>query len=206
METKLNTSTPPRRIGLTGGIAAGKSTVQQLLEEAGVPVLDTDRVAHEVMAAGTPVHQKVVEAFGPHIVGPDGQIQRKVLGGIVFQDPDALRRLNALVHPEVGRRWRDWLHRQTAPVAVVAIPLLFEVGAQDEFDGVLCIWAPEEVMRRRLLARGLSPEEANRRMASQWSVDRKAALSDWIMKNDGTLDALRQRVREWMKTTCLLEN
>jgi dephospho-CoA kinase len=202
----METSGKCLRIGLTGGIASGKSAVETFLRELGWPVLDTDRVAHEVMAPGSSVHRAIAAAFGPGILGPDGAILRRELGRLVFADAEARHRLNALVHPEVGRRWREWLARQTGPLAVVSIPLLHEVGAEKDFDGVLCVWSPEDRMRERLLARGLTAAEADQRIAAQWPVDRKAALADWILKNNGTLDDLRERVVEWVRSLDLEEN
>ncbi len=194
------------RIGLTGGIAAGKSAVESFLRDAGVPVLDTDRVAHAAMEPGTPVHRAIAEAFGPGILGDDGAILRRELGRRVFADPEARQRLNALVHPEVGRRWREWLDRQTAPIAVVSIPLLHEVGAEKDFDAVLCVWSTVDRMRERLLARGLSAMEANQRIDAQWPMDLKAQRSNWILKNTGTLDDLREQVAQWVQSLDPEEN
>ncbi len=190
-------------IGLTGGIAAGKSEVQKHLVSRGIPVLDTDQVAHEVMESGTPVYRQVVECFGPEILHASGEINRSVLGRLVFSDPESLLRLNALVHPEVGRRWRQWLRDRKSnaqcPLAVVAIPLLFECGLKKEFDGILCVWAPEELMKTRLCNRGLDEMQAKQRIQSQWPVDQKAKHSTWILKNDRDLTHLHAQVREWLQ-------
>jgi dephospho-CoA kinase len=107
--------------------------------------------------------------------------------------------LNALVHPVVGQNWRDWLGRHRETLAVVSIPLLYEVGVEKDFDGVLCVWSSETLMRRRLLARGLTPQEAEQRMAAQWPVDQKAAMATWILKNDGTLVDLQEQVHRWLR-------
>lgn len=193
--------TPPaqarRRVGLTGGIACGKSTVQEFLQARGVPVLDTDKVAHEVMRQGSDVHTSILQTFGDSILNEKGEIHRAKLGRLVFSDPQALSTLNRLVHPEVGRRWRQWLRDQTAPLAVVAIPLLFECGLQSEFDGVLCVHAPESLMKQRLLLRGLDEAQAQQRIQSQWPVDQKAEASTWTLKNHGTLPKLKAQVDAW---------
>lgn len=202
---KSSRSPYPLRVGLTGGIAAGKSEVQRILAERGVPVLDTDRVAHEVMAKGSPVHRAVVEHFGPGILGADGGIDRSVLGKIVFADPAEREVLNQLVHPETGRRWRAWLREQTGPLAVVAIPLLFECGLEKEFDGVLCVWAPEEILIKRLFSRGLDGGQARQRIRSQWSVERKKERATWILNNDGNLDELQRQVESWLQSLPNLE-
>jgi len=187
----------PYRIGLTGGIAAGKSQVEFFLRALGVPVLDTDRVAHEVMRAGTAEHAAIVSRFGAEVLGADGEIHRPALGRIVFADPAAREALNRIVHPETGRRWRAWLETQTTPLAVVAIPLLFECGVEKQFDGILCVRAPVETMIKRLKLRGLDEEQAHLRIQSQWPVARKAALSTWVLENDGSLDDLRAQVANW---------
>ena len=192
------THNTPYRLGLTGGIAAGKSEVQRILTEQGIPVLDTDRVAHEVMKAGSNVHQQIVQRFGREILLENQEINRKRLGEIVFGDESARRDLNGIVHPEVGNRWRSWMNRQSDPLVVVSIPLLFECGLQMYFDGVLCVWAPESLMMKRLLSRGLNEEQAQQRIQSQWSVDRKRNASTWALVNDGSLEDLRDQVLEWL--------
>lgn len=176
-----------------------------MLSDRGVPVLDTDRVAHEVMAHGSPVHREVVARFGPGILRDDGEIDRSVLGRIVFSDPGERKALNQLVHPETGRRWRAWLHQRSEPLSVVAIPLLFECGLEKEFDGILCVWAPEPILINRLLSRGLDGEQALQRIRSQWPVDRKKERSTWILKNDGNLDELREQVDSWLQSLSNLE-
>ncbi len=166
----------------------------------GVPVLDTDRVAHEVLRTDGGLRLALVERFGAGILGPDGEIDRPSLGRIVFGDSEARKALNALVHPPVGRRWRRWLGEQRGALAVVAVPLLYECGLQGEFDGVLVVTAPEEQMMERLAGRGLTPEEARQRIDSQWPVARKAALATWTLSNSGTLEALRDRTDRWFHT------
>jgi dephospho-CoA kinase len=187
-----------RRIGITGGIAAGKSEVQRILSARGFPVLDTDAVAHEVLKPGQPVYAAVRDYFGPDILRPDGEIDRKRLGAIVFADEGRRRELNALVHPEVGRRWREWVRHQTALCAFVAIPLLFECELENEFDGVLCVWAPEEIMKTRLCLRGLDEQAAQLRIQSQWPVALKRERATWSIRNDGSLDDLEQKIDLWL--------
>ncbi|MCC5847742.1 MAG: dephospho-CoA kinase [Verrucomicrobia bacterium] len=190
-------------IGLTGGIAAGKSEVGKILVSQGIPVLDTDKVAHEVMEPGTTVYEQVVREFGEEILETSGEINRSKLGRLVFSDPASLLRLNAIVHPEVGRRWRAWVRDQKiqakGPLVVVAIPLLFECGLEKEFDGVLCVWAPEELMKTRLYNRGLDDKQAKLRIQSQWPVDQKAQHSTWILKNDRDLNHLHAQVKDWLR-------
>lgn len=191
-----------KRVGLTGGIACGKSEVQKFLLSRNIPVLDTDQVAHAVMQPGSDVFHAVLETFGAEILDAGGQIHRPTLGRIVFSDPVARETLNRLVHPEVGRRWRRWVSEQEGRLAVVAIPLLFECGLQDEFDGVLCIWAPKDIMKQRLLERGLDPLAAQQRIQSQWPVDRKVRSATWSIQNDRSLSDLHREVSEWLRKIC----
>jgi dephospho-CoA kinase len=191
--------TRPFYVGLTGGIAAGKSEVQRMLSEQGVPVLDTDRVAHEVMRSGTGVYHKIIKQFGPVILGCDGEIDRKILGAIVFSNEKERQKLNQIVHPEVGRQWRSWLASQQGRLAVVSIPLLYECGLQNHFDGILCVWAPESLMRKRLLGRGLTEQQADQRIQSQWPVDQKKEASTWSVINESSLEDLKSQVHEWLR-------
>lgn len=188
----------PYALGLTGGIAAGKSEVQRILLEQSVPVLDTDRVAHSVIQPGEKAYEQIVNHFGNDILQPDGHISRKRLGEIVFTHEAERLALNAMVHPEVGRRWRAWLSEQSAPLAVISIPLLFECGLQNHFDGTLCVWAPEPLMISRLLTRGLTESQAKQRIQSQWPVDRKRTAATWSITNDGSLEDLKQQVLYWL--------
>lgn len=201
----MRTERTGRALAITGGIACGKSEVGRTLEELGVPVLDADAVAREVMLPGRPAYRAVVERFGPTIVGPDGAIDRTRLGRKVFADPEALRALNARVHPETLRRiraWRDARRKEGADCAVM-VPLLFEAGAAEGWDAVWCVTAPAHEVRARLAARGLDAESIDRRIAAQWPTADKAARADECITNDADLDALRQQVRArwaaWME-------
>ena len=185
-------------VGLTGGIAAGKSTVQEMLAGRGVPVADTDDIAHELMKPGGEAYQGVVDYFGESVLHLDGRIDRRKLGAVVFRSADERQVLNGLVHPVVHRTWRQWADykRKEGTIAVVAIPLLYEVGADRYVDGVLCVVAPENAMVQRLLERGFTEEEAQQRIASQLPVQEKASRATWVINNDSSLDTLTQRVDE----------
>lgn len=196
-----------KRIGLTGGIACGKSVVTDRLKTHGIPVLDTDQVAHELLKPGNPVFDAIVNHFGVEVLDhPNGEINRSLLGRKVFADDSERDALNTLIHPEIGRRWRNWLQAQTSVMAVVAIPLLFEVGAEKDFDGILCVWSPEPVMIERLKKRNLTENEAALRIRAQMPVDQKAEKSTWTLKNIATLEDLYFQVDEWVKQCTPQEN
>jgi len=187
-----------RHLALTGNIAAGKSSVATLLAAKGATVIDADRLARDAVAPGTPGFAAVVEHFGPTVVAPDGQIDRHALRRRVFHDAAARDVLNGIVHPIVARL-RDAAVREAQArgdaVVISDIPLLFEVGLERAFDGVLLVDAPEAMRRDRLVRdRGLSVEEADAMMAAQWPSARKRAGATWILDNGGTREALARQV------------
>jgi dephospho-CoA kinase len=192
------------RIGLTGGIAAGKSTVSARLAELGAVVIDSDVLAREVVAVGTPGLAAVVAAFGPRVQRPDGSLDRAALAALVFEDPAARRRLEAIVHPLVRRRAAE-LESAAPPGAVVVhdIPLLVESGQAEDFDVVVVVEASDEVRRARLGAeRGMTSGEAAARIAAQASAERRRAVADHVNVNDGTRAELRASVdRLWADLT-----
>jgi len=177
-------------LALTGGIACGKSEAGRILAKEGFSVLDTDILAHEVMTAGSPVFEKVLERFGTSIVGTDGEIDRAELGKIVFGDPPAREAINRLVHPAVIEAAEKWEKSRVGDAAVL-IPLLFEAGWTTGWDAIICISADEQCVFQRLEKRGLSEEDARKRIAAQMPLREKEKRSDFILKNNETLDALR---------------
>lgn len=180
------------RIGLTGGIASGKSTVSSRLAEHGAVVIDSDVLAREVVARGTPGLLQVVEQFGPDVLTADGDLDRRALAGVVFGDEAARRRLEAIVHPLVRRRAAE-LEAQAPAGAVVVhdIPLLVESGQSDSFDVVIVVDADEAVQRQRLREqRGMTTAEAAARIAAQAPRERRRAAADHVIVNDGSLDDL----------------
>lgn len=189
-------------IGLTGGIGSGKSTVAEMLREKGAVILAADQVGHEVYQPGTPAWKEVVEAFGQGVVAPDGTIDRKKLGAIVFSDPQALRRLNAITHPrmkELMRQKLRALEEQGTAVAVLEAALLFDAGWQDLTDEVWVTVAPPEVAARRTAERsGISLEEALARIRAQMSNEERARRSQVVIDTDCTLEETRRQVdRAW---------
>lgn len=180
------------RVGLTGGIGAGKSEVSRRLAARGAVVIDADVLAREVVAPGTDGLTEVVAAFGPDVLSADGSLDRPALGARVFGDDEARRRLERVVHPRVRARAAE-LEAQAGADAVVVhdIPLLVETGRARDFDVVVVVDAPDEVRVRRLAAgRGMSGDEARRRIASQAGRDERLAAADHVIVNDGDLPAL----------------
>ena len=185
------------RLAVTGGIACGKSLVGRILSREGVSVCEADRLAHELMVPGTVVYRGVLDAFGGGILGPEGEVDRSVLGKRVFSDPASLRRLNRLVHPHVVSAWRAWLDTVDSdrPAAVI-VPLLYEIGVERGWDAVLCVASAETVQRRRLAQRGLTEAEIDQRLAAQMPLMEKMLKADFVVVNDGSEDLLnRQTVR-----------
>jgi dephospho-CoA kinase len=184
-----------RRVGLTGGIGAGKSAVAAVLAERGATVIDADRIAREVVAAGTPGLVAVVEAFGPGVLRPDGELDRPALGSIVFADPAARRRLELITHPLIMAE-TDRRLAALPPDAVVVhdVPLLVEVGGGKGFDLIVVVETPVETRLSRLAERGLDRAEALARMATQAGDDARRAVADVVIDNSGDREHLRRQV------------
>jgi dephospho-CoA kinase len=187
-------------VGLTGGIGAGKSSVSARLAAKGAVIVDADAVVRELQAKGTPVFEGIVERFGPGVVGPDGELDRPALASIVFADPEALKELNALVHPAVGaevlRRVAE--QQSTDHVVVLDVPLLVESGRY-RASGVIVVDVPHEVAVERLARdRGMDEEDARARMARQVSREERLAKADFVIDNSGSPEALDDAVdRAW---------
>lgn len=183
-------------LGVTGGIACGKTETGRILSADGFKVLDSDFLAHELMGKGRPVYEQVVEHFGRAILAENEEINRTKLGQIVFADPQERAVLNRLVHPSVLKNAHEWIEacREAQEDAAVLVPLLFESGWTRGWDAVICVTAPEEQVFQRLENRGFSKEEAVKRIEAQMSLIEKAALADFVIANDGTLESLRWRV------------
>jgi dephospho-CoA kinase len=190
------------RIGLTGGIGAGKSTVSAALAAHGAVVVDADRIAREVVERGSPGLEAVAAAFGPRVLTADGDLDRPALAAVVFADPDARRRLDGIVHPLVRRRAGELelAAREADPDAVVVhdVPLLVETGQAASYDVVLVVEAAEDVRLPRLVARGLTEDDARARIAAQATDEQRRAVADVVLHNDGTPEELRAQVdRFW---------
>ncbi len=186
------------KVGLTGGIGAGKSEVSRLLASYGAVVIDSDRIAREVVEPGTPGLAAVVAEFGKSVLAADGSLDRPKLGGIVFADPERLKALNAIVHPLVRDRSAQ-LEAAAADDAIVVhdVPLLTENGLAPLFDLVVVVdAAPHTQLDRLVRLRGMAEDEARSRMAAQASRDQRLAIADLVIDNDGPLADLEPRVRE----------
>jgi dephospho-CoA kinase len=184
------------RVGLTGGIASGKSTVSTMLRELGAVVIDADRLAREVVAKGTEGFDEVVAAFGSEVVGPDGELDRPALGAIVFSDEAKRRQLEAIIHPRV-RDASAALEADVPPGALVVhdIPLLAEAGRGSGFDAVIVVDASEEdAITRMIRDRAMSREEALSRIRAQATREQRRAIATYVLTNDKTVADLREQV------------
>jgi dephospho-CoA kinase len=184
------------RVGLTGGIGAGKSEVSLRLAAQGAVIIDADAIAREVVAPGTPGLEQVVAAFGTKILRPDGTLDRERLGQIVFADPAKLTQLNGIVHPLVGKRMAE-LETAAAPDAIVVhdVPLIAEHNLRSGYDVVVVVDASAELQLDRLVKlRGMSEEQAKARMAAQATREQRLAIAGFVVDNSGSLAELDRQV------------
>lgn len=191
------------KIGLTGGIATGKSYVLDRLRQHGVPCLDADELAHGVTAAGTEATAAIAARFGADVLAADGSVDRRKLGPIVFGDAAARRELEAIVHPAVHRAIAMGVRASELmgdPLVVIDIPLLFETGAEKTFDKVIVTTCAPETQIARLVARGLTEEAARQRLAAQWPTEQKVARADFVVTTDGTFDDTNRQVELVMES------
>lgn len=189
-----------RVIGLTGGIASGKSLVSQQLAERGATVIDADKVGHEAYKQGSETYRAVVAAFGPEVAGADGEIDRRALGAKVFADPEARRRLEEIVWPAIRHIMEERLAKlreQGTSVAVVEAAVLIEASWQPLVDEVWVVVTSPETARTRLMGRnGLTPEQAEERLRAQLTNEKRRAYAGVVIENDGSLGELRHAVDE----------
>ena len=185
------------RVGLTGGVGSGKSTVAKLLADHGAVIIDADAIAREVVEPGTPGFAAVVAAFGEDVVGPDGRLDRPKLAGIVFGDESKRVQLNAIVHPLVGQRTVE-LAQAAPPDAVVVydIPLLVENNMAAGFDIVLVVEADRDRRLARLAERGMPADDARERMAAQASDEQRREVADVVIENNDSLEDLKAAVED----------
>lgn len=181
-------------LGLTGGVGMGKSTAAKILTERGVPLMDSDELARRIVEPGQPALREIQQTFGDTVVGSDGRLRRDVLAGIVFSDPAARRKLEAVTHPRIGALWKkqaeSW-RAQHVPIACVVIPLLFEIGAEKEFDATICVACSPAAQQARLRERGWTDEQIRQRIAAQFPAERKITQATYVIWSEGGLDVLR---------------
>lgn len=193
-------------IGLTGGIASGKSTVAAMLEKANVPVIDADELAREVTKKGSPLLLKIVELFGKNVLTSDLSLDRKKLGSIVFSDQRLLKKLEAILHPEIKRLARlrlKELEKRGQKVAVYMAPLIFETDLQNELSKTILITAHREEVLKRAMARDqVFAEQIEKRLSAQLDDNTKIVLADYVIDNSGSLEDLRvELIKAWEKLT-----
>ena len=184
-------------VGLTGGIACGKTVIRRRFDARGVPTLDADRVVHFLFAPGTDVTKDVRERFGANVLRADGSVDRKALGAVVFRDAVERESLEAIVHPRVFEAietFFDEARKTSADVAVVDAALMYETGSCERYDRVVVAYCPSEMQQRRLMTRdGLSREQAQRRIAAQMPVEEKRDRADYVIDTTGTMEQTLQQ-------------
>jgi dephospho-CoA kinase len=187
----------PKIIAVTGTIGAGKSHVGKILEELDVPVIDTDKLVHHLLANDTPTRRAVVERFGTEVQAADGGIDRRKLGPIVFKDPAARKDLESIVHPAVILECRRRIQElSTKPLVGLLVPLLFETGLGKEYDESWTVIINEGILRERLKKRdNLTDQQIDQRLSAQWSQERKAQLANHIVDNSGSPEETRRQVQ-----------
>ena len=191
-----------RVLGLTGGVGMGKSTAARLLKKAGLPVVDSDDLAREVVQPGTDALAEIAAEFGEGFLNADGSMNRVKMASTVFQDDAARKRLEAIIHPRVRVGWEKQIEQwreQKRPVGVVVIPLLFEVDLQDSFDAVLCVACTANTQRARLRERNWSDDQIADRIAAQMDIAQKMNLADHVLWNEGTLKQLGEQLNGFLE-------
>jgi dephospho-CoA kinase len=186
-----------RVLGLTGGIGSGKSAVGLMFAQLGADLVEADQLARDVVVPGQPALEEIVRTFGPDILLPDGRLNRSKLASIIFADPAARARLNAITHPRIRERMDAEVAARTAlpGLLILDIPLLYENERTDTVEGVIVVWVDPETQLRRLTQRdGLSADEARRRIAAQMPLDEKRARADHVIDNTGSREQTRRQV------------
>ena len=187
-------------VGLTGGIASGKTTVSEMFADLGIPVIDADDLAREVVEPGTSGLQQIVDAFGDGVIDESGRLDRKKVADLVFEDEAARKKLNAILHPRIGAAGVERISSYAdhpAPYVLYEAALLVETGSYEAFQALVVVSAEESVQRLRLIARdGFSVSEANARLEAQLPLERKVAVADYVISNNGDLDGTRRQVAE----------
>jgi dephospho-CoA kinase len=184
-------------VGLTGGVGMGKSACARLIAQRGIPLIDTDELARQVVEPGQPAVLDIQRLFGPDVFDSEGRLLRKELAKRVFTDPPSLKKLEGILHPRIRELWRSQVHSWRAEgrsLAVVVIPLLFETNAEKELDSTICVACSAATQRQRLLARGWSPDQIAQRIRAQWPIEKKIAQADYVIWSEGDLQLDAQQL------------
>ncbi|MGD2097982.1 MAG: dephospho-CoA kinase [Desulfobacterales bacterium] len=193
-----------RLIGLTGGIATGKSTVSAMFKKAGAIIIDADRIARAVVKKGLPAYREIVAQFGTEILLPDGEINRNMLGNIIFNDPHKKQLLNRIVHPhvneEVNRQIKQTQKTHPNAVVVLDVPLLIEAGMHNNLSEIIVVYAPQDIQIQRLMQRDrISEADALARVQSQMSIEEKKQQATLVIDNSGTIENTRRQALDTFK-------
>ncbi|MBT8331690.1 MAG: dephospho-CoA kinase [Deltaproteobacteria bacterium] len=188
-------------IGLTGGIATGKSTVSAMLKKAGALIIDADRIARAVVKKGLPAYREIIDHFGSGVLLPDGEIDRNVLGDIIFNDPQKKQLLNRIVHPrvkkEVNRQLKQIETTHPKAVAILDIPLLIEAGMHRDLSEIIVVYAPQHIQVKRLMQRDrISESDALARVRSQMPIEEKKQQATIVIDNSGTIENTRRQTQD----------
>ncbi|TDL57294.1 dephospho-CoA kinase [Paenibacillus dendritiformis] len=192
-------------IGLTGGIASGKSTVSRLLVERGALLVDADRIAREIVLPGSPALDQIADRFGADMLLPDGSLDRKRLGNVVFSDAAARKALEEITHPAIRQEMITQMRRleeeHPQSLVVVDVPLLYESGLTDRFEEIVVVYVPQAIQLERLMRRdGLTEAEASERLLSQWDIEMKRERADYVIDNSNGIEETRQQVEQfWLQ-------
>lgn len=188
-------------IGLTGGIGMGKSTVSQMFEDAGIPVIDTDVITHELLKRGTKCYREIIKAFGRPILNADYTINRQNLARIVFKDPEKRRLLEKIVHPKVKQAACEQILELDCSLIVIDVPLLFEAKFDNIVDKVLVVFTSEETQIKRICARNkhMTPEMAKARINAQMNISEKISRADYLLENSSTKEDLQRKFDELLE-------
>ncbi len=197
---------PVKTLGLTGGVGMGKSTSGALLRSWGVAVVDTDELARAVVEPGEPALEEIRQTFGAEFIGSDGRLRREELAKRVFAEPTARARLESILHPRIRQLWQAQVqawHAEGRVAAVVIIPLLFETKAEADLDVTICVACSAASQRERLTSRGWPAEQIAQRIQAQWPIEKKMALSDYVVWTEGELELHGAQLRRILRSICV---
>ncbi len=189
------------KVGLTGSIGTGKSTVAKILQELGAYVIDADKIVHQLLKKED-VKQKIKEVFGD-VFDENGEIDKKKLAAIIFNNPEKKKQLEGILHPLVFQEIQNWLKeiekKDPEAVAVAEVPLMIETGSYKNYDKIIVVYAPEELQLERLVKKGMTKEEALRRIKSQMPIEEKVKYADIVIENTGSIEELKEKVEDIYK-------